>query len=137
MSGKGQLPALPGDGCVAFICQRGLRRPLHTATARAKSNEAGRIMRIRGKFRLPLPRRFPLSFADPPKADSGRFSQRIERDCSAFGLCRTVEELHTSDPRRTMTNQLYYGDNPQVLRDSVPTESVDLACLDQSKQELF
>lgn len=29
-----------------------------------------------------------------------------------------------------MTNQLYYGDNLQVLRDSIATESVDLVYLD-------
>ena len=34
-----------------------------------------------------------------------------------------------------MMNQLYYGDNSQVLKDSVPTESVDLVYLDQSKRE--
>ena len=54
---------------------------------------------------------------------------------AACGLCHTVEELHTSDPKRTMANQLYYGDNLQVLRDSVSTESVDLVYLDQSKRE--
>lgn len=29
-----------------------------------------------------------------------------------------------------MTNRLYYGDNLSVLRDSIPSESVDLIYLD-------
>ena len=29
-----------------------------------------------------------------------------------------------------MTNHLYYGDNLQVLRESIKDESVDLVCLD-------
>ena len=134
---KGQLPALPGEGCLAFICHRGLRGPLPTAAAQAKSSETGRIsLRIRVSLALPYPGASRYRSPIRRKRTAGA-SLNVSKGqvCSAFGLCRTVEELHTSGPKRTMTNQLYYGDNPQVLRNSVPTESVDLACLDQSKQE--
>jgi site-specific DNA-methyltransferase (adenine-specific) len=48
---------------------------------------------------------------------------------SAIGDCvRTFDPIGSS--RGEMTNQLYYGDNLQVLRDSIANESVDLIYLD-------
>ena len=108
-----------------------------TSAGRAYTTRCKTTVAQTRKFRPFLPRRFPLSFADPAEGGLPDASLNVSngQGCSACGLCHTVEELHTSDPKRTMANQLYYGDNLQVLRDSVSTESVDLVYLDQSKRE--
>ena len=49
---------------------------------------------------------------------------------SKFLTPSTLHHLLAETRVRPMTNKLYYGDNLQVLRDSIADESVDLIYLD-------
>jgi hypothetical protein len=48
----------------------------------------------------------------------------------ALTLSFTIDDEWFKCPGEKMVNQLYYGDNLQVVRDSIATESIDLVYLD-------
>ena len=66
----------------------------------------------------------------PTSSDDGRFVKfRFRPSRADSGPACTYPPFLRPKPDK-MTNQLYYGDNLQVLRDCIAAESVDLVYLD-------